>query len=314
MRRSIAVSAIAALLASAAISACSGSAGGKPAVAIDGTIVFATPIKGQTADIYLLDAQGTRRLTGGGAVNRAYPVWSPDGTRIAYVTATDQLAVINRDGTGGAYLTPETNSNMVTGRPAWLPDGNISLYVGGKLAVLGPDGSGVAVLTPSNPKLRTGGFGGSAGYAWSPDGTQLVFDCGSPTSFPEVCLFDAASGESRTLLEPERAFYSFAWSPDGRKIVAGDYSGGSQGVVDAADDLYVFDADGRGLHAIAQPGSEANPAWSPNGSMIVYDCSTDDPESDTGSSLDLWVMNADGSGAQRLSSGITAVQPDWTTD
>ena len=86
------------------------SGGEKPAVAIDGSIVFASPHKGgQYADIYLLDAQGTRRLAGAGFVNQSYPVWSPDGTQIAYITDKWQLAVVKSDGSGGAFLTPETS-------------------------------------------------------------------------------------------------------------------------------------------------------------------------------------------------------------
>ncbi len=295
------------ILVVAAISGCSDSGAGKPAVAIDGSIVFASPHKGgKYADIYLLDAQGTRRLAGAGFVNQSYPVWSPDGTQIAYITDKWQLAVVKSDGSGGAFLTPETSDGSLwPSRPAWLPDGNISFFAAGKLAVMRPDGSGVRVLALSSPNWKNS-FSGA--YAWSPDGTQIVFDC-TAFSSSEVCLFDVESGESRTLLEPPWRFQAFAWSPDGKKILAGDWCCGTQGGEELPEDLYIFDADGSGLHALAQPGSEANPAWSPDGKMIVYDAFTENSE---GSSQGLWVMNADGSGAQQLLSGITGVQPDWT--
>ena len=70
----------------------------------------------------------------------------------------------------------------------------------------------------------------------------------------------------------------------------------------------MFDADGSDLHALAQPGDEANPAWSPDGKMIVYNSYTGVGE-DT--QLGLWLMNADGTGATQLLSSAS-LQPDWT--
>ena len=91
--------------------------------------------------------------------------------------------------------------------------------------------------------------------------------------------------------------------------MAGDWSGANLAPSEVAEDLYIFDADGQGLHALAQPGKEGNPAWSPDGKMIVYQSYNNTSE---GSTLDLWVINADGSGAQKLVSGYHQTQPDWT--
>ena len=65
-----------------------------------------------------------------GNIMYANPVWSPDGTQIAYITDTWQLAVVKRDGSGGAFLTPEMDDpSLSPRRPVWLPDGNISFEV-----------------------------------------------------------------------------------------------------------------------------------------------------------------------------------------
>lgn len=284
-------------------SACS--AGGKPAVAIDGTIVFSAPQGAYPSgsDIYLLDAQGTRRLARDAAFLYAYPVWSPDGSQIAYITETEQLAVVMRDGSEGATLTPQSDDPSLWAQfPAWLPDGNISVVSAGKLAVLRPDGSGVKVLEV--PGIWNG-------YDWSPDGTQIVYPC-----WPAVCLFDVGRGESRTLLDLEEIlgldvgeFSMFDWSPDGTKIMAAP--GGSTRGRHPATDVYIFDADGQGLHALPQPGGEENPAWSPDGTMIVF-------QSNAQERTGLWVMNADGSGAQELFAGVAGEpgiyprEADWT--
>ena len=285
---------IAALLLSAGVLAwtgCGGKGGDeKPAIAIQGTIVFVWGHEGSQKtgiynDMYLLDAQGARLLADHAGVTWADPAWSSDGTQIAYITDEYQLAIINRDGSGGAYLTPKvSDESLMPWHPEWTPDGNISFVAASQIAVLSPDGSPVRVLTPDHDV--------SGPFAWSPDGTQVVFD-GSDLSGPEVLLFDVESGESRTLLTPPQPFESLAWSPDGKTIVAADTEG----------DLYVFGADGEDLHAIAQPSRVERPAWSPDGKMIVYDYFADSGKA-------LWVMNADGSGAQQLLS--FGSQPDWT--
>lgn len=280
-----------------------------PAVAFEGTIVFASaflaenaPGSSMTRAIYVLDTQGPSRLATDGFVGGPSPAWSPDGTRIAYITTDLQLAVINRDGTGGATLTPKTSDQSLwPSHPEWLPNGNLTVETDGKLVVLGPDGTGVAVLTP--PRFTDE-------YTLSPDGKQVVYDCSMSNSF-EICLFGLETGESQTLLTPPRPFYSLSWSPDGTQIVAGGSTTTQDFPVDAAyEDLYVFGADGSDLHALSQPGNEANPAWSPDGKKIVYNSYTGYGE-DT--QLGLWVMNADGTGATELLSAASArLQPDWT--
>jgi Tol biopolymer transport system component len=291
-----------------AVSGCGGeNAAETPAVAFEGTIVVTAAItvegasgSSMTRAIYLLDTQGTHQLATDGFVGGPSPVWSPDGTQIAYITTDLQLAVINRDGTGGATLTPKSSDQSLwPSGPEWLPNGNITVETDGKLVVLGPDGTGVAVMTP--PRFTDK-------YALSPDGKQVVYDCSLSTSF-EVCHFGLETGASQTLLTPPRPFYSFSWSPDGKQIVAGDWTTAQDLAVDTAyEDLYVFGVDGSDLHALSQPGKESNPAWSPDGKMIVYNSFTGDGE-DT--QLGLWMINADGTGAIPLLSAAF-LQPDWT--
>jgi Tol biopolymer transport system component len=306
------------ILAVAVLSGCASPGSKETPVPIEGTIVFAAPHEGgQYADIYLLDAQGTHMLSGGGLTTAANPAWSLDGTKIAYITNTFQLAVINRDGSSGSYLTADMSDDASywPSYPAWLPDGNISIAVGGKIAILGPDGSGVHMLAPTQL---------SGAYAWSPDGSQIVYDC-SILSQAEACLFDVESGESRSLFQPPGPFVSLDWSPDGKSILgAVGYTRAFSGDVDdAVKGLYVFDANGQGLHALTEPGNKESAAWSPDGKQVVYEFNVEDSE---GSNFGLGMMNLDGSGVQPLvgavgfrgpemdaeASGLFGRQPDWT--
>ena len=75
-----------------------------------------TPINGRivyvSGDISTMDADGGNKitLTNSGGVNDDNPVWSPDGTRIAFTTdffsgGTSDVAIINADGTGITRIT-----------------------------------------------------------------------------------------------------------------------------------------------------------------------------------------------------------------
>lgn len=86
------------------------------------------------------------------AVGRAQPVWSPDGTRIAFASGPQgeaDLYVINADGTGLRRLTTAAGDDV---GPAWSPDGARLAFAsarGGRwdLFAVGADGAGEANLT-----------------------------------------------------------------------------------------------------------------------------------------------------------------------
>jgi TolB protein len=80
------------------------------------------------------DGTGSRELPGQTQAVNAFPAWSPDGKRIAFIAgasaaSTDyQLYVMNPDGTG--LKTAETG-NPVNVRPAWSPDGKTIAFISG---------------------------------------------------------------------------------------------------------------------------------------------------------------------------------------
>jgi len=100
-----------------------------------------------------------------------FPIWSPDGSRLVFISGGQNIWVINADGSGAAPLT----ANGAAFDPAWSPDGTKLAFdspTGSfqmfNIWVMNADGSNATPLT----KLT---FSRAYGPAWSPDGSELVF-------------------------------------------------------------------------------------------------------------------------------------------
>ena len=99
------------------------------------------------------DANAKRRLTEGGGDGQ--PAWSPNGSRIAYISKDDgnfEIYVINADGTGKSRVTNDPASD---GLPVWSPDGQWLAFRsdrGGSWAIYAvrPDGTGLRKLIDAN--------------------------------------------------------------------------------------------------------------------------------------------------------------------
>jgi uncharacterized protein (TIGR03437 family) len=77
-------------------------------------IVFARTNLGFTGDFYTINPDGTGLARLGNLAGR-YPVFSPDGTRLAYAESNGQLAVSNADGSSPRRIVDESPNNVITG-------------------------------------------------------------------------------------------------------------------------------------------------------------------------------------------------------
>jgi TolB protein len=296
-------------------------------------------------EIYVMNTDGSNvtRLTDN-KVADSDPVWSPDGTQIAFVSDLydptydtcvfcEEIYVMNAE---GSSLTRLTNNKVADSDPVWSSDGTQIKFVSGRDApdsavcslcwdiyMMNADGSSVAPLTNIDAYIID--------LVRSPNGTQIAFvsdrdepnleTCGKACNY-EIYVVNA-NGNNVTRLTNNTAYDgSPVWSPDGRQIAF--VSDRDELNRDTCNDthtcnleIYVMNADGNSLTRLTNNTAyDYSPVWSPDGRHIVFVSKRDEPNPetcDTACNYEIYVMNADGSGLTRLTNNPASDRsPVWS--
>ncbi|MBU1702190.1 MAG: hypothetical protein KJ970_17200 [Candidatus Eisenbacteria bacterium] len=193
-----------------------------------------TPTWSDLSNVTSVTTGSPQQLTYGGTGFRATaPTWSPNGEQIAFSANWTGDWEVYRIPVGygeqAIQLTDDPGHDthaFFPNRPAWSPDGQ-------KIAFVSDRGGGESELwvmnadDGSSPALLAGHEGFPIqSCAWSPDGTQIVYQAGrlwSLVSPTDIYLIPSAGGTPALLISSEGEILNYdpAWSPDGTRIVYG---------------------------------------------------------------------------------------------
>jgi dipeptidyl aminopeptidase/acylaminoacyl peptidase len=279
-----------------------------PAISPDGSrVVFAREWIDQMKDqrrsnlwVARTDGSRVRELTAGVWRDSA-PAWSPDGTRIAFLSdrdGTTQLHVVFADTGEMAQLT------HVQRAPAglrWSPDGRQIAFT----TTIPDEDPILRVEPPKKPHGAEWAKGATIvdRLSWQRDGVGPV-----EKGYTHVLVVDATiGGTPRQLTNGTFNHGDPEWSADGRTLYISGTRKPDAEYLRNDSEIYAVDVASGSIKPLTdRKGPDANPTVSPDGRWIAYTGYDDRNETSTLSNL--YLMDRDG-GAKRLWQGRLSESP-----
>lgn len=187
-------------------------------------------------------------------IQNFHPTWSPDGSRIAFVS---EGGVEGPGGMAGIVSLSPDGSNVAAlsnhgTDPVWSPDGTRIAFSDGGIWVMGADGTNPHQVI--GPPEGTGPSRYRRSPSWSPDGAQLAFAAGDGLYVMQ------ADGSDPHSIVTRSGIGSVAWAPDGSRIA---FAASCQSRT-CGSDIWTIRPDGSDLTRMTtSPADDVTPAWLP---------------------------------------------------
>jgi TolB protein len=222
------------------------------------------------------------------------PVWSPDGSKLAYVSFEKKKPVIYVHALASGQRQVVANFKGSNSAPAWSPDGRklavvLSKDGNSQIYSVNADGTGVQRLTQS--------AGIDTEPRYSPDGGTIYFTSDRGGS-PQIYRMGANGGDAQRVTFEGSYNVSPRPSPDGKSLAFISRR-------DGRFQLAVMDLASKQVQILSDSHKDESPSFAPNSRMILI-------ATETGGRGVLSAVSSDGRIKQRLSIAAGDVrEPAW---
>lgn len=269
--------------------------------------------------IYVMNADGSNvRLITDGVPQMAYdyPTFSPDGSRIAFISheLNSHQYALEIVGTDGSFWQRLISGRATLGELAWSPDGSKIAFARGEDNTT----NGFAFKLSCRPEIYvinifsrryvdlTQGAGGTD-PAWSPDGTRIAFSSFRDDNNSEIYTMSSDGNDVQRLTYTEGGEAEPAWSPDGKQVAYAAHlrqvevgcgfipMGRPPDTKTDPSYIYVMDLDGANQTKLEITSGGNEPTWSPDGAWLAFVIADKNGRQ-------VYVTGASGSGLTQLTS------------
>ncbi len=214
------------------------------------------------------------------------PAWSPDGTKLAFISSRDGRQALYVAGSDGTDVQKLTKDLFRMDGESWSPDGK-------KIALSASEvGENTDIWVIDLQTLQATNLTRDAAEdihpAWSPSGEKIAF-ASMRSGKPQVYVMNTDGSYITPITEDPLGCSRPAWSPDGRRIAY-------QCISERSMIIEVANADGSDHTPLMDRddwGGGSNPSWSSDGRTIAFD-------SVRGGVQEIYTMNVDGSGVAKV--------------
>lgn len=222
------------------------------------------------------------------------PVWSPDGTRLAYVSFEKKKPIVYVQSLVSGQRTVLANFKGNNSAPSWSPDGKrlalvLTYAANSQIYSINADGTGLQQLT------RTSAI--DTEPTWSPDGRYIYFTSDRGGS-PQIYRMSTSGGDASRVTFEGSYIVSPRISPDGKTLA---YIRRDEGKFRVA----VQDVLSGQVQILSDGAKDEAPSFAPNGRVILH-------ATKVGGRGALAAVSADGKVKQRLTeAGGDVREPAW---